>query len=653
MNLQEQQQRMVERYRSTAPERAEIERRQAETGTPVVDSAEQVRARAEHLLNSGAVSVGTIARALPGAETVSAVDLERILGAASEMQGVAFLSRGVRAARTVARIAIVQRGRRAGFGSGFLVGERLLLTNNHVLPDPATAAESFADFDFEVDDEGLAKPVVRYQLAPEVLFLTNVDLDATLVAVKPGRDGRLPGAAQGWNRLIAQQGKIVTGEPVNIVGHPDARPKETALRDNALLNQLEDFLHYKTDTEPGNSGSPVFNDQWEVVALHHAGVPGAGGGGDWVANEGARVSVLLRWLDGITLPPPQDAVRSELGPQAQPEEEPTVTGGATAGGRVEPLSAQPVEAASGAIRGGRGIPGRRVGARQIVFLHGRGQQGHDPATLRAEWAGGLARGLAAAGLPPLDAKDAWFPYYGDILAALTANGRERAAAEALGAGLTTAEAYAPDDASARGLYAALIDEAAKRAGMPAGERAEAKEAGFLGGLVALLQRPLSWVANRSGLDDVVIAMIFRDVAVYLDREPVRAAVLSSVRETVPPDGEVVLVAHSLGTVVALDLLEQLPGVTVRLLVTAGSPLGMDSVHKRLLAGGPKRPARVGTWLNAWAAADAVAIGCPLTDIWGDVHNVLTQNRKDRAHDIDEYLSAAEVAREIGREPPVG
>jgi pimeloyl-ACP methyl ester carboxylesterase len=189
--------------------------------------------------------------------------------------------------------------------------------------------------------------------------------------------------------------------------------------------------------------------------------------------------------------------------------------------------------------------------------------------------------------------------------------------------------------------------------MPAGERAEAKEAGFLGGLVALLQRPLSWVANRSGLDDVVIAMIFRDVAVYLDREPVRAAVLSSVRETVPPDGEVVLVAHSLGTVVALDLLEQLPGVTVRLLVTAGSPLGMDSVHKRLLAGGPKRPARVGTWLNAWAAADAVAIGCPLTDIWGDVHNVLTQNRKDRAHDIDEYLSAAEVAREIGREPPVG
>jgi endonuclease G, mitochondrial len=172
--------------------------------------------------------------------------------------------------------------------------------------------------------------------------------------------------------------------------------------------------------------------------------------------------------------------------------------------------------------------------------------------------------------------------------------------------------------------------------------------------VSLLQRPLSWVADRSGLDDVVIATIFRDVAAYLDREQVRTAVLNTVRETVPMDREVVLVAHSLGTVVAVDLIEQLPpGVAVPLLVIAGSPLGMDSVHKRLLAGGPKRPARVGTWLNAWAAADAVAIGCPLADTWTGVQDVLTQNRKDRAHEIDEYLSAAMVAGEIGRATATG
>jgi pimeloyl-ACP methyl ester carboxylesterase len=204
------------------------------------------------------------------------------------------------------------------------------------------------------------------------------------------------------------------------------------------------------------------------------------------------------------------------------------------------------------------------------------------------------------------------------------------------------------------VYAALIDEAAARSGMPAGAREAALEGGFLGGLVSLLQRPLSWIADRSGLEDAVIATIFRDVAAYLDREPVRTGVLNAVLETVPTDGEVVLVAHSLGTVVAMDLIEKLPPrVSVPLLVTTGSPLGMDSVHKRLLAGGPRQPARVGTWLNAWAAADAVAIGCPLADTWAGVQDVLTQNRKDRAHDIDEYLSAAGVAAEIGRAAATG
>jgi hypothetical protein len=397
----------------------------------------------------------------------------------------------------------------------------------------------------------------------------------------------------------------------------------------------------------------VFNDQWEVVALHHAGVPGAGGDG-WVANEGARVSVLLRWLAGIALAPAQRAVLAELGPQAQPEAATTPPATPAAGDQVEQISGALVEAAPGTVGARRGIPGQGVGTRQVVFLHGRGQQGRDPATLRAAWAGGLARGLAAAGLPPLNAKDAWFPYYGDVLAALTSNGRELVAAEALGAESTTAEVYAPDDPSARVVYAALIDEAAERAGMPAGEREAAVEGGFLGGLVSLLQRPLSWIADRSGLDDAVIAAVFRDVAAYLDREPVRTAVLNAVLETVPADGEVVLVAHSLGTVVAMDLIEKLPpGVAVPLLVTAGSPLGMDSVHKRLLAGGPKVPARVGTWINAWAAADAVAIGCPLADTWAGVQEFRTQNRKDRAHDIDEYLSAADVAAAIGRatEPP--
>ncbi|KOU61512.1 hypothetical protein ADK57_27545 [Streptomyces sp. MMG1533] len=679
MDLRQQQLNMAERYRDTVDQREDIRRRQVETGTPfAADSEEQLRARAERLLSKGEVDPEALAPVPPARGPVRpAVVFERILGAASELQSVNFLARGARAARAVARISVVEGGRRAGFGTGFLVGERLLLTNNHVLPDVATATGSFAEFDLESDVDGVPKPVDSYDLAPAELFVTDVELDYTLVAVAVGSDGRRPGAVHGGLKLIAQQGKIVIGEPVNVVGHPDGRPKELAVRDNALLNQLPQFLHYRTDTEPGNSGSPVFNDQWEVVALHHAGVPAPDGEG-WIANEGARVSAILRHLAGVELPPEQKRLLAELGPQAAPVG--TAPSGAvpaddsldgTAAGVIPTPGVLPTQAVTAAAhadaaaraRERRGLTGRAGAGRRLVFLHGRGQQGRDPAALRTGWCEGLAIGLAAAGLAPLDAADVWFPFYGDALAAALAT-RERVTPDTA---TTTAEAYAPADSGARAVYAALLDEAAGATGMPAPERAPvaegeragqsrtaregvaAQESGLLGGAVAALQRPLSWIAARSGLDDVVIATVFRDVAAYLGNKSVRDAVLDAVLAEMPDDGEIVLVTHSLGTVVALDLFTRLPRrASVPLLVTAGSPLGLDAVYQRLLAGGPVRPGQVGVWINAWAAGDAVAIGCPLGDTWSQVRDVLCVNRKDRAHDIAQYLSDTRVAAEIGR-----
>jgi endonuclease G, mitochondrial len=196
------------------------------------------------------------------------------------------------------------------------------------------------------------------------------------------------------------------------------------------------------------------------------------------------------------------------------------------------------------------------------------------------------------------------------------------------------------------VYASLLEEAAEQAGLPPGTGTEDE---FLGGLVGKLQKQLSWLANRSGLDEVLIAAVFRDVAAYLDRDDIRRLVLDTVLQSVPTSGRVVLVSHSLGTVVAIDLLTRLPAqVEMVQLVTAGSPLGMDTVSKRLLTGGPQRPDRVRDWLNAWCPADAVAIGCPLRDDWGDrLSEVITNNPKDRAHSIEEYLADGRVAAAVG------
>jgi endonuclease G, mitochondrial len=654
-----------ERYRSTAPERARIERLQKEEDCRIIDSHDQVQARVGRLIKAGQVPMEALTAAVSGDPKVETHRFyERVIAATNDLQPVNFLPRGARAARRIARISIRNNGR--PFGTGSLVSPHLLMTNNHVLPDIETAEQCVAEFNCEIDLDMKNASIASYEIDPSRLFVTNEHLDYTLVALEGGPDGRAPGDEFGWSTLIEEQGKIVTGEPVNIVGHPMGRAKEMSIRHNLLQNQVDDFLHYTTDTEPGNSGSPVFNDQWEMVALHHAGVPSTDDAGNllksdgsiwresdgegalhWVANEGARVSVILRDLKGRQFDDQQrDLIRGmgiEIGTMdsstpATPQ--PSVDQDAVVVERQPSTPAKPGLKARGGPYGG---------ATQLVFLHGRSQHGYDPAALRRKWTAGLAKGLSLKGLPAVDAADVWFPFYGDAFA--HALGVRESMAPLVHSQLNAAEALAPTEESTRDLYATLIEEAAGQAGMPPGFDDEMEEReSFLAGVVSKVQKQLTWLANRSGLDELLIAAVFRDVADYLDRSKIRDLVLSTVMQDMPQSGKVVLVSHSLGTVVGLDLLEQLPSeVEVKHMITAGSPLGMDGVYKRLLTGGAQKPERVTVWMNAWCPADAVAIGCPLNAVWGPfVSDVVTNNPKERAHSIEEYLADQRVATLIGR-----
>jgi endonuclease G, mitochondrial len=680
MDRVEQARAAAARYRQTASQREDIARR-LDQGHAVADTLEQIEARAGRLVETGHVPASALLSAVRDERGGALSVLERIIGDHNDLQPVTFLTRGARIARTVGRISLDRGGRFIPFGTGFLVAPRLLLTNDHVLPDVATAAGSVVEFD--CDPHAPAGAVVVVRLAPQELFVTDTHLDYCLVALEDLDDGRAPGEEFGWNPLLARQGKIVSGEPVNIIGHPLGRTKEVAVRNNHLSNQLDDFLHYATDTEPGNSGSPVFNDTWEVVALHHAGVPRTDDDGnvlrkdgqpwhrsdgdhtiDWVANEGTRVSVLLDHLAGhdldetqrrtlatITGPAPADVGGPEV--VAAPVRSDRGTSGVA--GRVasvEAVGGTPGRATPN-LPGASGAGAVLATGAQLVLLDGRSDPTRDPGRRRTAWVAALARGSVRAGLPVLGAEEAWFPVYGERLAALAS------ARGAPGDEVAVAEALAPASPEARTLYGTILTKAPPAAGLPheaapagddpAGDDPARSPAGEDLPRSARWRRELGWLAARSRLDEVTIARTFRDVATYLEAPGVRAAVLDEVLTTVPTEGSVVLVGHGLGTVVGMDLLTRLPdAVQVVTLVTAGSPLGLEAVTSRLLVGGARLPGRVGSWVNAWCPADAVAVGCPLASTWGpQVTEVIAENPADRAHDIEEYLADGRVARAIG------
>lgn len=222
--------------------------------------------------------------------------IERILNQ-SDLFPIAYLQVGLNVARSVCRISLRSRsGKVLGYGTGFMVSPSLLMTNNHVLTDVETAKYSLAEFNYEDDERFMPRPVDSFRLDPERLFLTDEALDFSLVAVEPTANTTIPLADFGHLPILPQAGKILEGEYVSIIQHPQGGPKAVTLRENQVRYLSEDFVHYLTDTEPGSSGSPVFNDQWVVVALHHAGVPDPKDSTQWIANEGVRISSIISAL---------------------------------------------------------------------------------------------------------------------------------------------------------------------------------------------------------------------------------------------------------------------------------------------------------------------------------------------------------------------
>lgn len=241
--------------------------------------------------------------------------LERVLGE-SDLLPINYLSRGLEASRSVCRINIrTQRGIPEGYGTGFLISPSLLLTNNHVLPSREYAQKSQAEFNFEMDEVYQLRESHFFRLDSDKFFYSSEELDFTLVAVNPLSISGSSLSEFGYLQLIEASGKSLVTESISIIQHPEGSDKHISIRNNKILGRFKTYIHYEADTMPGSSGSPVFNDQWDVVALHHSGIPKKNSTGkplkkdgrvwrkgdsvdsiDWIANEGIRISSIFGHL---------------------------------------------------------------------------------------------------------------------------------------------------------------------------------------------------------------------------------------------------------------------------------------------------------------------------------------------------------------------
>ncbi len=284
--------------------------------------------------------------------------------------------------------------------------------------------------------------------------------------------------------------------------------------------------------------------------------------------------------------------------------------------------------------------------RALIFVHGRSQQGRDPDEIKEEWLSTLALGLGEQRASRLKDVDVRLPYYGDILESFSQQMDEALPPDILMRG----EEPVKDEKFTefeREIVFGLKDRLGLRdEQIDAQIRETARDRG-----------PLNWewvqaimrAADKlPGISAGSIERHTRDVYMYLTRSKVRLAINEIVDKLIPETSAVV-VGHSLGSVVAYDVLRTAPSVKkVPLFVTVGSPLGVGPISRVLLP--HTFPLNVEHWFNASDDRDVVALN-PLDkahfEIVPEIESYPSvKNGTENAHGIAGYLNDPVVASKI-------
>jgi len=179
-----------------------------------------------------------------------------------------FFEQGRQAAQAVCRLEWNGKAK----GTGFLVADDLVLTNYHVISDTKV--------DQEILRQRLKNCRIRFEVKGSAYSIElGVDLNRPLENFSPldaldyvlirlerpiqEDDNRKP--------LTCSKFSLDKRPFANIIHYPTGHDMKIVFRNNHIKEVRADRIYYSSDTEKGSSGAPVFNDNWQVIALHRAG----------------------------------------------------------------------------------------------------------------------------------------------------------------------------------------------------------------------------------------------------------------------------------------------------------------------------------------------------------------------------------------------
>lgn len=215
---------------------------------------------------------------------------EKKTGHDDTLLDIAFLDHGLECAKSVVRL-LIYHGSSASHATGFIIDPEVVLTNYHALfRDGRPADEVQVWFGYELDRNHAQK---QHQIV-------HCRKDGAAIRGDARYDwaiAKLETPASASPLSLTHGRSVKEGDRVCIIQHPNGLPKKIGLVHNEVKFVSRDVIQYLTDTEEGSSGSPVFNERWDVVALHHMWIEyQPHEARDRVRNQGIRIERVVEAL---------------------------------------------------------------------------------------------------------------------------------------------------------------------------------------------------------------------------------------------------------------------------------------------------------------------------------------------------------------------